>query len=118
VLKAVFVGSTISPIIGLDDRGNPSLAQMLLEYAHERWAAGRPVSPELWRCVGPFATNDGVLSDLQRALEGTQAESRAAALALSASPAANARKLLQTRPEAVAISSGQLTWDNINEVAK
>ena len=56
VLKALFVGSPLDPIVGLDARRNPTLARMLCDYAHERWAASRPVSPELWRCVGPFAT--------------------------------------------------------------
>lgn len=118
VLKALFVESALFPIIGLDDRANAELARMLHEYAHERWAAGRPVSPELWRCVGPFATGDGELADLGRALDGTPAEARAAALALSASPAAAARTLLETRPEAAAIASGDLNWDTIDEAAK
>ena len=55
VLKALFIGSTLDPIQGLDQRRNADLAKMLIDYAHERWAAGRPVSPELWRGVGPFA---------------------------------------------------------------
>ena len=65
VLKALFIGSTLAPIQGLDERANPTLAQILRDYAHERWAAGRPVTPELWRCIGPFA--EGImLDDLER----------------------------------------------------
>jgi hypothetical protein len=56
VLKALFVGSALEPIVGLDGRANEALARMLVDYAHERWAARRPVSPELWRCVAPFAS--------------------------------------------------------------
>lgn len=55
VMKALFVGSELAPIQGLDARANPDLADRLVDYAHERWAAGRSVSPELWRCVAPFA---------------------------------------------------------------
>ncbi len=59
VLKALFIGATLEPIQGLDDRANPDLAATLVDYAHERWSAGRPVSPELWRCVGPPAAARG-----------------------------------------------------------
>jgi hypothetical protein len=54
VLKALFVGSPLYKIQGLDRRANRKLAKMLIEYAHERWSAGRVISPELWRPVGPF----------------------------------------------------------------
>ncbi|ODS02035.1 hypothetical protein AUC71_02690 [Methyloceanibacter marginalis] len=37
VLKALFVGSRLAPIQGLDERRNPELAEMLIDYAHERW---------------------------------------------------------------------------------
>jgi hypothetical protein len=55
VLKALFVDSTLAPIQGIDERGNRDLAGTLIDYARERWAARRPVSSELWRCVVPFA---------------------------------------------------------------
>ncbi len=90
VLKALFVGSALDPVVGLDGRANPALAQMLCDYAHERWSAGRPVSPELWRCVGPFATG-AMIDDLSHVIcTGGEAERLAAALALwrSRDPAA------------------------------
>lgn len=94
VLKCLFVGVTLDPVIGLDARANAPLAKMLTDFAHERWAAGRPVSPELWRCVGPFA-NDAMLADLQRVLTtGNEMERQGAALALSRSPQPQAKSLL------------------------
>jgi hypothetical protein len=94
VLKALFVGSSLAPIVGLDARANATLARMLRDHAHERWSASRPVSPELWRCVGPFAGGE-VLADLARVLEsGQPAERAAAVLALRSAPDPAARPLL------------------------
>jgi hypothetical protein len=118
VLKALFVGSTLHPIQGLDDRANATLARMLCDYAHERWAAGRPVSPELWRCVGPHADAEA-LGDLQRVLAtGDATERKAAALALAVCPDAKASALLGQAPDlAAAVARGELTWDNLSEAS-
>ena len=54
VLKALFVGSLLQPIYGLEQRNNQQLSQMLIDYARERIAANRTVSEELWELVMPF----------------------------------------------------------------
>lgn len=114
VLKALFVGSPLDPIQGLERRANPTLMRMLCDYAHERWAAGRPVSPDLWRCVGRFA-DPAALADLQRVLrEGGERERRAAALALHDCPKPEARAILQEAPElAAAAAEGRLAWQEL-----
>jgi hypothetical protein len=114
VLKALFIGSALAPVVGLDRRANPQLARMLCDYAHERWSASRPISPELWRCVGPFAAG-GMLEDLARVLsKGTPPERSAAALALSRSPDPAAGPLLRSDPAlASAVADGRVSWQTV-----
>lgn len=126
VLKALFVGSPLHLIQGLDKRANPELARMLVDYAHERWAAGRNVSPELWRCVGKFANHE-MLADLERVLteshiktdsngKGQQRllERSAAALACADCSLPEAKDILAQYPELQNdIQAGRLTWKNI-----
>ncbi len=114
VLKALFVGSRLAPIFGLDERANPRLMRMLCDYAHERWAASRPISPELWRCVGPHADASAV-QDLARVLKtGDVMERKAAALALSAARAPGAEQALRAVPDLqAAAKAGRLTWADI-----
>jgi hypothetical protein len=117
VLKALFIGSPLYLIQGLDERANPVLAQMLVDYAHERWAAKRTVTPELWRPVGKFITLE-ILPDLERILnEPDEAQQEAAALALANSTLPKAQKmLLNQRPDLQFLIRGkQLTWHSFNQ---
>jgi hypothetical protein len=116
VLKALFIDSKLSPIQGLDNRWNRELARILCDYAHERWAASRPVSPELWRGVGRFA-EDADIGDLAQVLKtGSAAEKMAAALALSESGRPDAAQALAADPALEArIRSRSLKWADIEE---
>lgn len=114
ILKALFVDSTLHPIQGIDKRANADLAELLCNYAHERWAAHRSVTPELWRCVGPFAAPD-MLNDLKRASQSSNANEHAGAmLALSQCPLPEAASLLAAYPATTkTIANGELTWDSL-----
>jgi hypothetical protein len=114
VLKALFVGSRLGPIQGLDARCNPRLTRMLCDYARERRAANRSVSPELWRCVGPHA-DASAMDDLARVLEaGAPLERRAAVLALIAARSAEAdQRLAKAADVRDAALAGEFTWDDI-----
>jgi len=114
VLKALFIGSKLAPILGLDERANPRLMRMLCDYAHERWAAQRPVAAELWRCVGPHADAKAV-EDLARVLAtGVAVERQAAVLALSAARHPDAERHLRGVPDLNdAVRAQKVTWTDI-----
>ncbi|ASZ09775.1 EboA domain-containing protein [Chitinophaga pendula] len=112
VMKAFFTEKPIHQISGLDKRANQPLAATLTDYAHERWAAGRPVHPQLWRLVAPFI-NDNNWPDIQRIWQSENSiEKEAAALACAMSPYEPAHTLLhQDKALQQEIKDGTLTWD-------
>jgi len=115
VLKAVFIGSPLHRIQGLDARANAHLARILRDFVHERWAAGRPVTHEVWRIIAPFA-DDSVLIDIERLFEkGSETEQQAAALFAVQSNHIAVLSLAQSkRPDLVAkVKTGEITWTDV-----
>lgn len=114
VLKAFFTDKDINKIVGIDARANKDLAYIISDYAHERWAAGRELNPNMWRLVGPFI-DDKLFADIKRLFDdGKLIDRRAGALAITASNYAPAKALLNKYPELEkAIANSELSWDNI-----
>lgn len=53
ILKAVFIGSPLSQVIGLQSRANEHLAQMLQNFVAERTAAKRDIPADIWQLITP-----------------------------------------------------------------
>lgn len=113
VLKALFISRPVWRIVGIDERVNPSLAESMSDLAHERWAAGRWVSPELWRsCQGQL--NDQLVEDLHRLVESGQPGQREAVALLVAGEGGDGRlEGLREKVSALIgeVKAGNLTWD-------
>jgi hypothetical protein len=73
IVKAFFLDSSIWQIQGVDERYNADLSVILILLVQERWAAGRFIAPEIWRCAVPHANAEGVAVILQ-ALAGKALE--------------------------------------------
>jgi hypothetical protein len=113
VVKAFFIGSTLWPIQGLDERANPRLARMLVGLAQERWAAERPVSGELWRCVAPHADDEGVAALAHGWNAGNDRERLAIALALRGAPYAGSLPPQEVAKFQARLESEKLEWRDL-----
>ncbi|MBM3426402.1 MAG: hypothetical protein FJX97_05360 [Bacteroidetes bacterium] len=114
VLKAIFMQRPLYLIQDLDHRRNAALAAMATDFAHERWAAGRAVMPEVWRLIVPFM-GPQYLDDLKKVLESTDAtEQKAGALAAYQSGYAPAQALLTAYPLLQeACANATYSWEDL-----
>jgi len=111
VLKAFFTNQNIHLIIGLDERVNQKLADTLIDFAHERWAAGRKVPLQLWRCVGGFINASNFETIQKLSICSDLDQQKAAALACDASNYPLAKQLLTRFPALkTAIENKELGW--------
>jgi len=115
VLKAFFTEKPVNRIIGLDERANRTLAYILSDYAHERWAAGRKVDPLLWRSTARFI-DERLFADLEKVFQqGGPEEKAAAVLAFQQSNYLPAKQLMENAPGLrAAIERNELSWDNLS----
>ena len=114
VLKTIFNDKPIHFIEGLESRMNEELAMILSDFAHERWAAGRSVAPQVWRLISKFM-NDIFVSDMQHLLESRLLPNQqAAVIACFESDYKPAKDLISHYPELEKqVFSGKLTWADL-----
>jgi hypothetical protein len=112
VIKAVFTNKPVAKIFRSDERRNPELARMVVDLAHERWAADREIPADSWRLVAPFI-NHLNLQDFKKMLEkGTEQEKKAAALSCLESNFTEAKELVRQFPEYYILASDKkITWE-------
>ena len=114
VLKAIFMQRALYRIERSDERANAELADILIDYAHERWAAGRKVMPELWRFVGPFIGPDNISDVKKAAASKDELEKEAALLACQFSNSNEAKELLDEYPKfQKELLEQNITWNDI-----
>ena len=114
VLKSIFMQRPIYQILGIQERNNHKLAAILSDYAHERWAASRVITPELWRMMSGFV-NDQFFADLKRVIETDSEIAQAAAIkAIEESEHQASKDWLQKNN----IPPSKYSWEEIGELTE
>lgn len=115
VLKSLFIDRPLYRMFGLDDRANATLSEALSNLAHERWAAGRYVSPELWRSCLRFV-DDTIAADIEK-VAGSDDPAQREAAALVVFGAEGEGRLDGVAgalsEEIERVRSGALTWETL-----
>ena len=114
VLKALFISRPLYKIEGIDDRCNADLAEACSNLAHERWAAARWVSPELWRlCQGLLS--DQIVEDLNRLVESEEPGQREAVALLVVGDEGQQEVREKVSALIEDVDAGKLTWDQVGQ---
>jgi hypothetical protein len=115
-LKAIFTGKKIYKIQGIKQRANSTLAQICSDYAHERWAAGRKVTPELWIPIADFI-NEAILKDLEKLKKSDDMWQKQALVlvCLESSHAQAKESLVGLEDLKEKALKGEFSWESISE---
>lgn len=116
VLKAIFISRPLHRIEGIGERRNRALSEAISDLAHERWAAGRVITPEAWRsCIG--FVDDRLAGDIAKIAESDNPDDRAAAALVTAEDSSGKLDGLRTSlaGEFARIETGELTWKTLGQ---
>ena len=119
IVKAFFLDSSIWQIQGVDERYNADLSVILISLVQERWAAGRFIAPEIWRCAVPHANPEGVAVILQ-ALAGKALERELQVMAKMclSHPALCAPEVVQAvKAKSWAVDPNSLPWSSFTSAS-
>lgn len=113
-LKAAFMQRDISAIVDIDKRANKELTRIISDFAHERWAASRDITPYFWKPVGRFI-DDVILEDMRKLFKSPNENDQiAAALCCSVSDNNNAKALINENPVLKQkVEQNLINWDTI-----
>jgi len=115
VLKAIFITRPLYRIHGIADRKNQLLAEAISDLAHERWAAGRVITPEAWQSVSGFL-DERHGNDIRKIAESENSDDRSAAALVVSESGNDLEDLRETlAPELAQIDSGELTWHTLGQ---
>lgn len=113
ILKCIFNDKPIHLIEGLDERANQVLANILSDFAHERWAAHRTIPPQVWRLVSKFITPT-ILEDISKLFDSENIQNQqAAVLVCKESNNQEAKDLLVIKQKDLAFDVEKLSWKDL-----
>ncbi len=113
VLKAFFTEKPMDKIIGLTERANSALTTTLIDYIHERRAAGRVIHPYIWKCITRFISADN-FKELEKLNNSAgELDKEIAALVCWETGYQPARQLLETMDQKAAVESGEINWKSL-----
>lgn len=116
VLKAIFISRPLHRIHGIEARRNQALAEAISDLAHERWAAGRVITPEAWRsCIGFI--DERIAGDIAKMAESENPDDRAAAALVVAEEESGKLESWNTTlaDELSKIETGDLSWKSLGQ---